>query len=1128
MQEERNELVKFIFPQLRKLCEQRGVTWGDVDLRWGITDEQKAEGRVLSICLDEIQRCRPYFIGLLGERYGWIPDEIPVEIIEREAWLKNNINHSVTELEILHGVLNNPEMAKHAFFYLRDPKYLDTLEPEERAEYQDEDGSLSKRNLMNLKERIRGSGLLVHENYQNPKELGKLVFQDLKAVIESVFPEGSQPNLLEREAVEHEAFAQSRTRVHIGRQSYFNRMDTHARSNGQPLVILGESGAGKSALLARWAILYRKEHADELVLMHFIGATPGSADWAAMLRRILGEIKRKFDIREEIPDEAEMLRSAFANWLNMASAQGRMVLILDGLNQLDDHDGALDLVWLPPYLPGNVRIFLSTLPGRALDELQKRGWEVLKVEPLVLEERKQLIREYLALFTKALSPTLSDAIAEASQCQNPLFLRVLLDELRLIGKHEQLGERIQWYLCAENIPALYELILERCEQDYERERPGLVGESMALLWAARRGLSEGELMELLGTGGKPMPRLYLSALFLALEQSFLSRAGLIGFFHDYLREAVRNRYLVQEHLQRRVHLRLADYFDAQSGTSPRRLEELPWQIAQAREWQRLYGLLGNLEFFEASWKLNSYEAKIYWTQMEADSQYHMVEAYHQVIGHPGQYHYFVWNISNLLNDTGHIEEAFALRSYLVEQYRSKGDEANLQAALCLQANILYFRGELDQAMALYKEQEHICRKLGDKAGLAAALNNQAIILKDQGKLEIALTLHKDQERMCGELGDKAGLINSLSNQGLILKMQGELAGAMALHKEEEKLCRELGNLDGLQITLGNQALILKVQGKLDEAIALHREEQRICRQLGNKHGLQFSLGNLAWVLYVHGDLDEAMALDKEQERLCRELGNKAGLQDALGGQATILFDRGDLDGAMVLLKERERLCRDLGNKIGLERTLGVQALIVSARGDQDGAMRLHKEEERISRELGDKDQLQATLGNQAIILSSQGDQDGAMNLYKEAEQICRAMGNKLGLRFALSGQANILSLGGNNEGAMKLHKEAEHLCHELGDKAGLESSFGRQALILLAQGNSHGALELFKEQENICRDLGLIQDLVYALANQAVVLRDMGQVGLATPKAEEAHNLAIHHRLTIVQWTLAVFESVLK
>src|SRR5271167_768046 len=106
MQEEREELVKQIFPQLRRLCESRGVTWGEVDLRWGVTDEQKAEGKVLPICLEEINRCRPYFIGLLGERYGWVPQPLTIspELLAREPWLREHLHDgkSVTELEILH------------------------------------------------------------------------------------------------------------------------------------------------------------------------------------------------------------------------------------------------------------------------------------------------------------------------------------------------------------------------------------------------------------------------------------------------------------------------------------------------------------------------------------------------------------------------------------------------------------------------------------------------------------------------------------------------------------------------------------------------------------------------------------------------------------------------------------------------------------------------------------------------------------------------------------------------------------------------------------------------------------------------------------------------------------------
>ena len=124
MHAERDELVKRVFPQLRKMCEERDVVWSEVDLRWGVTDEQVAEGQVLPVCLSEIEHCRPYFLGLLGERDGWVPDEYPPAIVQQEPWIKQHAGKSVTELEILHGVLNDSAMQTRAYFYFRDPAYL--------------------------------------------------------------------------------------------------------------------------------------------------------------------------------------------------------------------------------------------------------------------------------------------------------------------------------------------------------------------------------------------------------------------------------------------------------------------------------------------------------------------------------------------------------------------------------------------------------------------------------------------------------------------------------------------------------------------------------------------------------------------------------------------------------------------------------------------------------------------------------------------------------------------------------------------------------------------------------------------------------------------------------------------
>lgn len=77
MQADRDELVKRTFPALRKLCESRGVTWGEVDLRWGVTDEQRAEGKVLPLCLEEIRRSSLASLGCWGSDTVGCPTRFP-------------------------------------------------------------------------------------------------------------------------------------------------------------------------------------------------------------------------------------------------------------------------------------------------------------------------------------------------------------------------------------------------------------------------------------------------------------------------------------------------------------------------------------------------------------------------------------------------------------------------------------------------------------------------------------------------------------------------------------------------------------------------------------------------------------------------------------------------------------------------------------------------------------------------------------------------------------------------------------------------------------------------------------------------------------------------------------------
>lgn len=85
MHAERDHLSRLVFPELRSRCLKRGVEFVGLDLRWGVTEEEAKREGALSICLLEIERCRPFFVCLLGGRFGWVPppEEVPRGLFEK-------------------------------------------------------------------------------------------------------------------------------------------------------------------------------------------------------------------------------------------------------------------------------------------------------------------------------------------------------------------------------------------------------------------------------------------------------------------------------------------------------------------------------------------------------------------------------------------------------------------------------------------------------------------------------------------------------------------------------------------------------------------------------------------------------------------------------------------------------------------------------------------------------------------------------------------------------------------------------------------------------------------------------------------------------------------------------------
>jgi nephrocystin-3 len=575
----------------------------DVDLRWGITEEQAQRGEVLPICLAEIDRSRPYFMGFIGDRYGWVPEhhQYDLSLVVERPWLdEHRGGKSVTELEMLHGVLNNPEMAGRAFFYFRNSEYSQS----KGGPYLSEGPDYSIK-LEALKDRIRTSGFPVVENYSDPEALAERVKADLWRVIDEAYPMEDVPDPLTLERRKHEAYGGSRLGLYLGGKQYFQALDAAMIAESfKPVLITGASGGGKSALIANWSRAYSESHPDTLEIVHYLGSGADAADPVKLVTRLLQEISRITGDELKLESDPQKILDALPEWLARASSyaerEGRQWLILlDGLDKLSS---LRDLRWWPGFLPPRVKLVVSCLDGEVQDEARKRmGWAEIKVLPLSSSEGVEILQEYLRQFNKTLPPLECALIAAHPLSTSPLFVRILAEEMRVFGQHELLHQKLESYLSATTIDGLFAKVLERIEGDNKAED---VRSSLSSIWASRAGLSQDELLSITAL----VPATW-APIRNALNEAILESSGRVQFAHDYIRKAVEERYLSSHELERQAHLRIAEWFVTQEVT-PRVAEELPWQWVKTEEFEKLESFLLNLSNLSVMG-----EASLPWTEI---------------------------------------------------------------------------------------------------------------------------------------------------------------------------------------------------------------------------------------------------------------------------------------------------------------------------------------------------------------------------------------------------------------------------------------------------------------------------------------------------------------------------------
>nr|XP_006816361.1 PREDICTED: TPR repeat-containing protein DDB_G0287407-like [Saccoglossus kowalevskii] len=810
MEIEREELTKKYWPRLSSMCSRAGFEFVPVDLRWGITSEMSSNASTIEVCLKELDRS-DMIIGFFGQRYGWHGDNELLQksfdvAITKYPWLNEYRDKSVTELEFLHGHLNNPG-DRAACFYFRDKAYDDEMlakyesenNEEESRKYQSiTDGEDAAQCLTELKKKVKDTEdkcLQFVEEYPNPEAGAELMFEAIKNHLQTILKPLKKLTEREEKLSLQNAYYASHLGVganqeYIGGETYLKEVDRHVMKDDEnfadkPLLIVGDSGVGKTTLLSNWLHRHQQTHPDDIIAYHFVGCAPKTTSETDVLSRIVEDLKYGYkkkhnekyedekneNVKSEKPKTVLDYYRELQEVLSLINENGyHAVIIIDGVNKMDDIGKTKkELYWLPKDIPKGVSLLISCLKDdiSKTDEFNERQFDILSVEKLNTEQKEQMMQAILSLRGKELSSEQKLRLMNKEETENPLYLKILLQELVNFGDFFKLDDHIDYILQANSTTELFMKILERLEKDFNSvdSEDNVVAKVMSCILVSRYGLSDQEIKSIIN-----LPDQLWSSIYFALEDFLIDREGIYGFAYDELSSAVKERYC---HGNDNIDM-VAAFFenklkelgpDHRVNIPSRIINELPWLLEKFGDQERLQNCLLHLAIFLTLFRNGSkYDLFGYWNSTELSgeeiSSLYMKSIDQQLVNmyleqlessetpdHPPAKELLsvAIEIASFLYDAGHFvnAEPLLLRARRMHGFSFSEDEIEANKDACDKyceiignlANLYVDLERFEEGEKLHKENLEMRKNWPDSSTEAMTMNGLGVLYLNQKKFE---------------------------------------------------------------------------------------------------------------------------------------------------------------------------------------------------------------------------------------------------------------------------------------------------------------------------------------------------------------------------------------------------------
>jgi tetratricopeptide (TPR) repeat protein len=500
-------------------------------------------------------------------------------------------------------------------------------------------------------------------------------------------------------------------------------------------------------------------------------------------------------------------------------------------------------------------------------------------------------------YGKNLPPEQMEQIAENKMMENTLVLRTLLDELRVSGVHEELGAQITRYLDARDIPAFFDLVIERLETAYNDDKPktNFVSDVFSLIAVSRAGLSETELLAI--TGVAP---LYWSQLYAAISMHLVTKNGLLSFSHQFLRDAVWKRYLSKKETENGFRKRIVTYCKKQQQQDSNRIDdELPHQYYELWIPDELYDKILFPRVFKYYFSSSKNILYKYWKILhDKDAERYSIKKYADRLkksknlsqedlgGTLFYYVYFLHEIKqydecltlceDVLSIYGELAETNP-EAYLPNLAKTLNNLANLHSELHKLCGYVEAEKEYEKALEIYREFA-TSSPADYQPNLAKTLNNLALLhselrgYKKEAEKEYAEVLEILRElakvNPAAYQPDVAKTLNNLANLHSELhrykEAEKEYEKALEIYRELVKVTPE-AYLPDVADTLNNLALLHSELQCYEEAEKEFAEVLEILRELAIANPADY-LPDVAMTLNNLANLHSELQCYEEAEK----------------------------------------------------------------------------------------------------------------------------------------------------------------------------------------------------------------------------------------------------------------------